>query len=156
LAGSGSSQKRKGEVLPGTSVSEIHRYPLRPEGFVEPLFPTRESKLAVAEHLLGAPWLSRASELGARAGEPVEVRRGRRGIEVSWAPRAGCGRRRRGGRSWRRVVEVLDRWREVRGWWSEGGVDRRVYRVLLAGGVVADLTRECGPSGGWLLVGVAD
>ncbi|ABG04868.1 hypothetical protein Rxyl_1921 [Rubrobacter xylanophilus DSM 9941] len=140
--------------MPGTSVSEIHRYPPRPEGFEEPLFPTRESRLAVAEHLLRAPWLMRASELGTRAGEPVEVRRGRAGIEVAWAPRAGCGRRR--GRSWRRVVEVLDRWREVRGWWGEEGVDRRVYRVLLAGGVIADLARERGPSGGWLLVGVAD
>ena len=56
-------------------------------------------------------------------------------------------------------MEVLDRWREVRGWWDEDGVDRRVYRVLLdgpCGGSVADLARECGLSGGWLLVGVAD
>lgn len=143
-----------------TSVSEIHRYPLRPEDFLEPLFPNRESKLEVAEHLLRAPWLSRASEVAnlVRAGEPVEVRRGRCGFEVSWVPRGGCGRRRRG-RRWRRVVEVLDRWREVRGWWDEEGVDRRVYRVLLAGprgGVVADLARECGVSRRWLLVGVAD
>ncbi len=124
---------------------------------MEPLFPSRESKLEVAEHLLQAPWLSRASEVAklVRAGEPVEVRRGRCGVEVSWTSRGKCGRRRRG-RSWRRVVEVLDRWREIRGWWSEEGVDRRVYRVLLAGEVVADLARECGPSGGWLLVGVAD
>ncbi len=35
-----------------TSVSEIHGYPLRPEGFEEPLFPSRESRLAVGEHLL--------------------------------------------------------------------------------------------------------
>jgi hypothetical protein len=48
--------------LLGTSVSEIHRYPLRPEGFAEHLFPTRESRLAVGKHLLEAPWLSRASE----------------------------------------------------------------------------------------------
>ena len=54
-------------------------------------------------------------------------------------------------------MEVLDRWREVRGWWGEGGVDRRVYRVLLAGGVVVDLTREHRDgSEEWLLVGVAD
>ena len=43
-----------------TSVAEIHAYPARPEGFEEPLFPTRESRLAVAEHLLRAPWLGRA------------------------------------------------------------------------------------------------
>lgn len=138
-----------------TSVSEIHCYPLWPEGFEEPLFPTRESRLAVAEHLLQAPWLMRASEAGARAGEPIEVRQRRSTIEVSWGLRNRCGRRRRKG-SWRRVVEVLDRWREVRGWWDEGGVDRRVYRVLLAGGVVADLAREWSGAGGWLLVGVAD
>lgn len=44
------------------SVSEIHRYPLRPPGYVEPLFVTPESRAEIAEHLLGAPWLSRASE----------------------------------------------------------------------------------------------
>lgn len=137
-----------------TSVTEIHRYPLRPEGFEEPLFPSRESRLAVGEHLLRAPWLIRASEVAARIGEPVEVRRGCAGFEVSW--NSGCGRRRRRERGWRRVVEVLDRWREVRGWWGEEGVDRRVYRVLLAGGVVTDLARERGGSGGWVLVGVAD
>ena len=37
------------------SVSQIHSYPLRPEGFEEPLFPTLESRRAVAEHLLQAP-----------------------------------------------------------------------------------------------------
>ncbi|MGI8911247.1 MAG: hypothetical protein ACR2JR_11945 [Rubrobacteraceae bacterium] len=138
-----------------TSVSEIHRYPLRPEGFEEPLFPTGDSKRAVAEHLLGAPWLMRASEAGARIGEPIEVRQRRSAVEVSWGSRGRCGRRRRV-KSWRRVVEVLDRWREVRGWWDEDSVDRRVYRVLLAGGVVADLAREWSGPGGWLLVGVAD
>ena len=44
------------------SVSEIHRYPLRPDGFEEPLFPTRESRLEVLDHLLQSSWLSRASE----------------------------------------------------------------------------------------------
>ena len=45
------------------NVSEIHRYPLRPEGFEEPLFPTRESKIKVLDHLLRAPWLARARRL---------------------------------------------------------------------------------------------
>ncbi len=132
-----------------TSVSEIHSYPLRPEGFEEPLFPTRESRRAVAEHLLRAPWLVRASEIGERVGEPVEVRRARDGVEVTWA--SGCGRRRR--RERRRVVEVLDRWREIRHWWSADGTDRFVFRVLLAGGMVVDLARE---RSSWLLMGVAD
>ena len=132
-----------------TSVSEIHSYPLRPEGFEEPLFPTAESRRAVAEHLLRAPWLVRASEIGGRVGEPVEVWRGRDGVEVAWT--GGCGRRRR--RERRRVVEVLDRWREVRHWWDVDGTDRFVFRVLLAGGMVVDLARE---RSSWLLMGVAD
>ncbi len=85
------------------------------------------------------------------------MRRRHGGVEVSWASAGGCGRRCRHEHGWRWVVEVLDRWREVQGWWGEGGVDRRVYRVLLAGGVVVDLARERrGGSKGWLLVGVAD
>ncbi len=144
-----------------TSVSEIHIYPLRPEGFEEPLFPTAASRRSVAEHLLRAPWLARACELrrGLGAGEaaraleePVEVKvlcGGR-----TYVVRREHGRRRRPGR---RVVEVLDRWREVGGWWEGGRYpDRLVFRVLLSGGAVADLAREKGNPGGWLLVGVVD
>ena len=53
------------------SVSEIHRYPPRPAGFVEPLFATEESRREIAEHLLDAPWLSRASELPEKGGSAV-------------------------------------------------------------------------------------
>ena len=63
------------------SVSEIHCYPLRPEGFEEPLFPTRESRLAVLDHLLRAPWLSRASLAGRR---PTST--GLRGLEEARTP----------------------------------------------------------------------
>jgi hypothetical protein len=59
--------------------------------------------------------------------------------------------------TWRRrwVVEVLDRWREVGGWWAEErGTNRFIFRVLLSGGVVADLARE--RSGDWILVGMVD
>lgn len=136
------------------SVSEIHRYPLRPEGFAEPLFPTGESRRAVAEHLLAAPWLSRASELSCRGGQTAHARRER--VEVGFAG----GRARIGWVSGRRcrkrcwVVEALDRWREVRGWWDEeASVDRTVVRVLLSDGAVVDLARE---APGWFLVGVAD
>ena len=147
-----------------TSVSEIHAYPLRPEGFEEPLFPTAASRRAVAEHLLEAPWLARACELDLpRRGageaahafeEPVEVKvlRGGRTYVVRRA--CGRGRRRRPGRL---VIEVLDRWREVRGWWEgERHLDRLVFRVLLSGGMVADLAHERGSPGRWLLTGIVD
>ena len=146
------------------SVAEIHAYPARPEGFEEPLFPTRGSRLAVADHLLEAPWLSRASELVAHAGarpgpghegrtahvfrEPVEVQRRRGRL---WVGR-GLGRVRARG-AW--VVEKLDRWREVGRWWDEGAcADRLVLRVLLSDEAVVDLARE--RPGGWFLVGVED
>ena len=143
--------------MQGAGVSEVHRYPLRPEGFEEPLFPTHESRRAVAEHLLGAPWLCRASELerpvwGGQAVHalevPVEVecRRGR--VLVLRTP----GRRRHGGE--RRVVETLARWREVGGWWSEEEArDRVVVRALLSDGEIVDLARE---DGVWSLVGTVD
>ncbi len=141
-----------------TSVSEIHSYPLRPEGFEEPLFPTRESKLAVADHLLRAPWLSRASELedsGASGQaahvrrEPVEVESRHGRVRLTWS----SGRRRRCGRG-RWVAEVLCRWREVAAWWDEGrATDRVVVRVLLSDGAIVDLARE---RSGWFLAGVVD
>ena len=139
------------------SVSEVHVYPLRPEGFEEPLFPTAASKRAVVEHLLEAPWLSRASELEGRTGEtahalkePVELRNSGGRVELV---------KLQGGRrcSWRkrRVVEVLDRWREVGRWWDEDRrKDRLVFRALLSGGVTVDLALE--RPGGWFLVGVVD
>ena len=140
------------------SVSEIHHYPLRPPGFEEPLFSTACSRRAVAEHLLEAPWLGRASELvDRRTGEcarapiePVELRRSRGRVEV-------LRPRRRGRCSWRRrrVAGVLDRWREVGRWWDEDRrTDRLVFRLLLSDGAVVELARE--RRGGWSLVGVAD
>jgi hypothetical protein len=143
----------------GIGVSEIHAYPSRPEGFEEPLFPTAESNRKIAEHLLQAPWLFRASELEGRAGgaahaleEPVELRSPPGRVEIV---RLVGSRRCR--YSWRRrsVEKVLDRWRRVDGWWNaDRRVDRVVFRVLLSGGTVVDLARE--RSGGWLLVGVID
>ena len=147
--------------MPGIDVSEIHAYPSKPEGFEDPLFSTAESNLKIVEHLLEAPWLSRVSELVGRAGgaahaleEPVELttRNSPGRMDVL---RLGAGRRRRD--SWRRrsVEKVLDRWREVWGWWDEDRCrDRMVFRVLLSGGVVVDLARK--QPGGWLLVGVVD
>ena len=138
------------------SISEIHRYPLRPEGFEEPLFPTRESRRRVLNHLLQASWLSLSSELESRGGqaaharrEPVEVEKRHGQTRISWA----SGRRRC--RKERRIVEVLGRWREVRAWWDEEqATDRSLVRVLLSDGSVVDLARES--DGEWFLVGTMD
>jgi hypothetical protein len=138
------------------SVSEIHRYPLRPEGFEEPLFPTVESRRAVGDHLLRAPWLSRASEIEGKGGQAVHARR--EPVEVEGSLAVGCIRVSRTSgrcRKKRLVVEVLGRWREVRAWWDEERAkDRSLVRVLLSDGAVVDLARENG--GEWFLVGVTD
>lgn len=149
--------ERKEELLPNTSVSEAHAYPLRPPSFEEPHFPTAESRRTVVEHLRKAQWLSRASELRSHTGEtdhapeaPIEPGRRCGCIELI----RGQGKRRC---SWRRrrVVKVLDRWREVCNWWDEErNRDRFICRLLLSGGAVVDLARE--GSGRWLLVGVLD
>lgn len=142
-------------------VSEIHAYPLQPEGFEEPLFPTGDTKREIAEHLLEAPWLSRASGLEGRTGgaarthdEPVELKGSPGRVKIV---RVGRDRRRcRSSWKRRRVEKVLDRWRLVHGWWESDRrmVDRVVFRVLLSGGAVVDLAQD--RSGGWLLVGVVD
>lgn len=131
------------------STSEIHRYPLRPEGFEEPLFPGAASRRAVAEHLLRAPWLSRVSEIEGKGGQAAHVRR--ESVEIE--NRRGQVRVLRASGK-RRVVEVLDRWREVATWWDEArATDRTMVRVLLSDGAVVDLARE---GSGWFLVGIAD
>jgi hypothetical protein len=144
--------------MEGASVSEIHRYPLRPAGVEEPLFSTQEFRREIADHLLRAPWLSRASELeGGLAGgqtaharrEPVEIQKRRGRAWVVWpSDRRRC-------RKERSVVEILGRWREVAAWWDEEkATDKVLARVLLSDGTVVDLARERGA--GWFLVGVAD
>ncbi len=145
--------------MPETSTSEIHRYPLRPSGFGEPLFATPTSRRIIGEHLLSAPWLELASELRSRPGEtahileePVELRVRCRWVEIV---RLHSSSRRRCPWKRRRVVEVLDRWREVGSWWDEDRhTDRLVFRVLLSGDVVVDLARE--RASGWELLGVVD
>jgi hypothetical protein len=135
------------------SVSEIHRYPLRPEDFEEPLFPTRESRRRVLDHLLLAPWLSLASEMEGGCGqaaharrEPVELENRQGRVRVVQTSR--CRKR-------RHIVEILGRWREVRAWWDETRAkDRSLVRVLLSDGSVVDLARE--NDGEWFLVGVTD
>lgn len=139
------------------TVSEIHRYPARPEGFSEPLFLTGSHRKEIAEHLADSGWLwkaceSRASEL--REEEPVEVvrreRSGTRCVEVRRCP----GKRRKG---WvRRVANVVERWREVDRWWVvEGDLDHYAFRVSLEGGAVVDLSMDR-TSREWRLIGVVD
>ena len=145
----------KGRELPQSSVTKIHGYPRRPPGFEEPLFPTEESKRRIMAHFLEAPWLSRSCELPRGAGETAHaarepIRLVGAGSRVELVRPARC---RRGPA--RRVVRVLERWREVRAWGDEETrTDRFAFRVLLVGGAVAELALE--RSSEWFLVGVAD
>ena len=151
-----SSQGGKGGELSEISVAEIHGYPWRPRGFEEPLFPTRGSKREIMAHFLEAPWLIKASELPRGVGEcahairePVRLVGARDRVELVRPARYRRSPTRR------RVVRVLERWREVWAWWDEEiRTDRLVFRILLAGGAVAELALE--RSGGWFLIGVAD
>ena len=165
------------------TVSEIHSYPLRPDGFVEPLFETPESQREIANHLLRAPWLSRASEMPEKSGsaahsaahsaeEPVQLRRCGGGYAsgyASWCARGQVKTRgkveivrpraRRCGWQRRRVIQVLMRWREIRSWWlEEERVDRFLFRVVVDGGGIVDLALErSGPrSGEWTITGIVD
>ncbi len=154
------------------SVSEIHRHPLRPPGFAEPLFLGRAAKKRIAEHLReSSGWLGKASEVSddesGEAGEVCHVFRRSDGsaylVRVG-RPGPACRRRRT---SKRRVAQVIERWREVRNWWRPGGgTDRLLFRVLMdgvgaegeAGGAVVDLALERSGSraGCWSLVRVLD
>lgn len=88
------------------TVSEIHAYPLRPEGYAEPLFHDQSSRKEILDHLAESEWLFRASE----------------------APKSKVHT----GAQLTGYVAVLASWREVDRWWEEdGGVDviwRRVQR----------------------------
>ena len=148
------------------STKEIHEHPLRPAGFAEPLFLGREDKKEIAEYLSRSDWLGKVSEAPDPEERPCHVYRGVGG--EAWLVRPGCGRGGRSGRSRRtgrrsrtrkrRVARVIERWREVRCWWEpEGGTDRLLFRVLLAGrqgGVVVDVALD--RRYGWSLVRVLD
>lgn len=146
------------------SVSEIHRYPLKPSGVEEPLWMTPEWRRTVLDHLCESSWLCRASEISVRDGttdtphrlsEEVYILRRSSGISV-----VRCGRSPRASSAsrsfWRRklILEVVDLWREVRAWWCGEAVDRLVVRVLLTGGAVVDLARY--EEDEWRLVGIVD
>ncbi|QIN85442.1 hypothetical protein GBA63_22335 (plasmid) [Rubrobacter tropicus] len=144
------------------SVSKIHRHPLRPAGFEEPLFLGPGDKKEIAEHLRqSAAWLRRAGEIREGGlegtGEVCHVLArpdGSAHLVRGFARRPGCRRRRRRA-SRSRVERVIERWREVRGWWTPGrGSDRLCFRVQLAGGSVLDLALD--HAGSWTLLRVLD
>lgn len=145
-----------------STVTEIHEYPLRSGGYVEPLFGSAGKDREVMEHFLQAPWLGRASEYavqtsgyfsgsGRSLAEPLEVRLFKeRGCTVMRLrpPGEGAGSypRRRVRRCSVRsgaIRRVLDSWREVYGWWEKGGGrDLIVYRIELSSGAIVDLARD--------------
>lgn len=143
---------------PRSEAPEIHRYPLRPEGFEEPLFQTKASRVEIMEHFLASDWLCKASDMHSAGegaperlpGAPVRVVKRLGGVEVHRVGRGPCRRR----FSWKRarIVEVIERSREVSCWWDESAcVDRYVFKVLLSTGAVVDLALE--ESGEWFLLG---
>jgi len=146
------------------SVSEIHRHPLRPPGYAEPLFLGPADKKEIAEHLSkSSGWLGKAAEAERPPAQPCHVLRRPGG--AAYVVRPGLSRRAqrtdRGtpGFAKRRVARVLERWREVRGWWEPGRrVDRLVFRLLLSGDAVVDVALErSGPRAGeWLWIGTLD
>lgn len=155
------------------SASEIHRQPLRPPGFEEPLFLGRAAKSEIVEHLRGSSsWLRRADEgaPGARdSQQPGEIWhvvarpdgsahlvRARRNSADSAC--RGYSRRRV---TKQRVSAVIERWREVRSWWEPGrGADRLCFRLQLSDGAVVDLAFNRGGAGeragAWSLMRVLD
>lgn len=134
------------------STREIHGHPLRPSDFAEPLFLGREDKKEIAEYLSRSGWLGKVSETSDLEERPCHVYRVASG--ESWFVRPGCRRQRRRAQK-RRVARVIERWREVRCWWEpEGGTDRLLFRVLLSGGVVADVALD--RHYGWSLVRILD
>lgn len=146
------------------TVSEIHRHPMRPTGFEEPLFLGRDDKRKILEHLRESScWLGKASDVSATGRSEESCHVFRRPDGSAHLVRAGssCPGRRRGTRK-SRVRRVIGRWREVSGWWEpEGGTDRLCFRVLIAGrdradGAVVDLALDRNGSGGWTLTRVWD
>ena len=165
-----------------STVTEIHDYPLRPAGFVEPLFWGSESRRAVMEHLAASTWLSRATELvgesadlkgahgtdiGVRSGrtaravnEPVKLERSEEDealLLFRSGQRSRCRSATLRGRPAKRAVRsVEERSREVRDWWDEEATrDLLLYRLALSDGSVVDVAKDRS-TGEWSLLGVVD
>ena len=102
------------------TVSEIHRHPLRPEGYAEPLFHSHKSRKEILEHLARSRWLGKASELSVRE-------RGARAYDYHSAAspdsQGSLGAK-------DPVARVLASWREVDRWWEPGGGVDVVWRLV--------------------------
>lgn len=86
------------------TVSEIHAYPLRPEGFAEPLFHSHKSRQQILDHLARSDWLFRASQA--------------RSPEAPRPPRTLTDD------AAKETARIIASWREVDRWWQhDGGVD---------------------------------
>jgi hypothetical protein len=99
-----------------TTVSEIHAYPLRPEGYAEPLFHDSKSRKEILEHFARSGWLSRASEMRS-ASEPAR----------SYSAASSTGR------AEVEASQVIASWREVDRWWEPGGGVDVVWRLVESG-----------------------
>lgn len=96
------------------TVTEIHEYPLRPEGYAEPLFHGPASRKEIMDHLAESGWLSRASEA---VTEAITNARASPSFPSRESPEAAA-------------YKVLASWREVDRWWEpDGGVDV-VWRLV--------------------------
>lgn len=110
------------------SISEIHAYPLRPEGYAEPLFHDRKSKKQILEHFARSGWLSRASEFKEAPSKAGPAR------NPSSAAITGTA-----------VSEVLASWREVDRWWEPGGGVDVVWRLVEDHGGRQEIRAEPAP-----------
>ncbi len=112
------------------TVSEIHAYPLRPEGYAEPLFHDRKSRKGILDHLAKSGWLWRACEMPqpkrSEPVEPVDPELGRAKLAYANSER------------------VLASWREVDRWWEvDGGIDL-VWRLVESGRGTQEIRAEPG------------
>ncbi len=87
------------------------------------------------------------SPVGGAAGKPLRVRLGVGGIPAAVAWTGGDRPR------WRPVERILDVWKETGAWW-EGEGEITVFRLLLAGGILAEVDRVA--DGIWLLHRIYD
>jgi hypothetical protein len=101
------------------TVFEIHEYPLRPEGYSEPLFHGPASRREIMEHFARSSWLSRASEIPEMRSASQPAR------SYSATSSRGQGEV--------EVPRVIASWREVDRWWEPGGGVDVVWRLVESG-----------------------
>ena len=120
------------------SISEIHAYPLRPEGYAEPLFHDRKSKKQILEHFARSGWLSRASEF--KEAPPKEAL-----SKEALSKPASARNPSSAAITGTAVSEVLASWREVDRWWEPGGGVDVVWRLVEDHGGRQEIRAEPAP-----------